>query len=439
MDHLSAMLSHEALREDEMTPKKSRGGSELTSCQTRALDMLKTGRNVFVTGAAGTGKSFLINTFMAAGNREKYPIVASTGAAAILVGGRTFHSFFGLGIMEGGIDGTIHRAVRNKKLVDRLRKADGIVIDEVSMLPGITLRVAEAIARRVRDDTSPWGGMKVIAVGDFAQLPPVGMNEYGGKDWGFMDECWDRSHFANALLQTTVRTTEPEFLQVLQSVREGRVTPQVVDFLESHRAESNDAFEGTRLFAHRATAETHNREKLERIKGPMIDMETMYDGDRQACQQLRKNAPIPERLFIKVGALVMLRRNDHSPAQRWVNGSLGHVIAANSEVIDIELLDGREIQISKQSFSALDGNGKEVATAWNFPINLAWATTIHKAQGATVDNLMVDLSRLWEPGQAYVALSRVRSSNGLRIENWKPSGIIAEPSVSQFYAGLARE
>lgn len=403
---------------------------ELTTCQAQALNVLSVHRNIFLTGAAGTGKSYLVQEFLRDKDPDLFPIVASTGAAAILVNGRTFHSFFGLGIMEGGRDGTVRKAMKNKKLIDRLRFAEGIVIDEVSMLSGTALSVAECIARMARRSEAPWGGLKIIAVGDFAQLPPVstaGMH----RDWAFTDDVWVRSSFHPAVLRSVVRTTEPEFLHILGLVRQGIVTPEVSDFLNAKRKDPAAHFEGTRLFAHRISAERFNLERLENIPAPLKQIETMYEGDARSIEQLQRNAPVPQLLQLKTGALVMLRKNDIY--HRYANGTLGYVISVNEDTLDLELLDGREIQVGKTYFSQLDGDGKETATAWNFPVNLAWASTIHKAQGASLDRMMVDLSRVWEPGHAYTALSRVRSHAGLFIENWKPSCILAEPLVQEFY------
>src|SRR5580692_8837694 len=133
----------------------------LNSDQQTALQILNKDGNVFITGAAGSGKSFLLRHYL---RGKTFPILASTGAAAILVGGRTFHSFFGLGIMQGGLEATVQRALTNKKLVRRLKKTQGVVIDEVSMLSGATLRAAETIARKAREQESPWGGLRVVAV-----------------------------------------------------------------------------------------------------------------------------------------------------------------------------------------------------------------------------------------------------------------------------------
>src|SRR3990167_5286875 len=142
--------------------KISSNQAALTNCQTKGLDVLERQGNVFLTGAAGTGKSFLLQRYLAGKPSESFPVVASTGAAAVLVGGRTFHSFFGLGILEGGPGATVTRAIRSGKVVRRLNGACCVIIDEVSMLSGVTLKVAETVARRARGSGEPWGGLRMI-------------------------------------------------------------------------------------------------------------------------------------------------------------------------------------------------------------------------------------------------------------------------------------
>lgn len=408
----------------------------LTPCQDRASDMLARQGNVFLTGAAGTGKSFLLERYLAGKPAEEFPIVASTGAAAVIVGGRTFHSFFGLGILEGGLESTIARALRSKKLLSRLQRAHCVVIDEVSMLPGAVLRAADLICRRARNEDSPWGGLRIIAVGDFAQLPPVAT---GGQptDWAFRHLAWALSDFQPALLSTVMRTRDAEFLDVLNAVRAGDVTPQVAQFLDSRTGDLPEDGEATRLYAHRARAEEYNLQRLDAIDHPLRAFRTEYEGDRRAIEGAQRVIPIPETLLLKQGALVMMRKNDPSGHYVYVNGSLGHVTFIEEDTLYVRLLTGEDIELGKELFTSLDGDGKPVLVARNFPVTLAWATTIHKAQGATLDRVIVDLSRLWEPGQAYVALSRVRSAAGLYIERWDRSSIRAEPLVTEFYDGLA--
>lgn len=408
----------------------------LTGCQRDALDVLEREGNVFLTGAAGTGKSYLLERYLKDKPTKAFPVVASTGAAAVLVGGRTFHSFFGLGIMEGGLEATIARAMKSRRLMQRLQQACCVIIDEVSMLSGATLHAAERIARKARNMDEPWGGLRIVAVGDFAQLPPVtpGMNV---KDWAFAHPTWIESGFQPALLSTVMRTRDAEFLDVLNLVRAGTANDEVRRFLDARLIDESEEIEGTRLYPHRAKADAYNHRRLESIPGSMHFFETQYMGDRRAIESAKRSLPIPEVLQLKEGALVMMRKNDASEERLFVNGSLGYVRGIEEDALTIALLSGEEVTVEPQKFSTLDGDGNELAAAWNFPVTLAWATTIHKAQGASLDRMIVDLSALWEPGQAYVALSRVRSADGLFIERWSASSIRAEPMVTAFYDAMA--
>jgi ATP-dependent DNA helicase PIF1 len=415
----------------------------LTVCQKKALDLLERQGNVFLTGAAGTGKSYLLDRYLAGKSAEDFPVVASTGAAAVLVGGRTFHSFFGLGIFEGGTDAAVARALGSRRVIGRLQRACCMVIDEVSMLSGATLQAAETVARTARGMDAPWGGLRIVAVGDFAQLPPV---TPGGqsKDWAFLHPVWQGSDFQPALLSTVMRTQDLNFLTILNFIREGLVNGDVLRFLDQRTARRPagpgplpEHEEGTRLYPHRAQAEEYNRQRLDAIPHPVRIIPTQFFGEERYVETARRVVPIPDELLLKEGALVMMRKNDVSGRLRWVNGSLGTVEKITEDTLEIRLLTGDEIAVGKEKFSCLDGDGREVAAAWNFPVMLAWAATIHKAQGASLDRMIVDLEALWEPGQAYTALSRVRSSSGLRIERWSPSSIRAEPLVTRFYNGLA--
>lgn len=408
----------------------------LTTCQSKGLDILEREGNVFLTGAAGTGKSFLLQQYLAGKPTDSFPVVASTGAAAVLVGGRTFHSFFGLGILEGGPDAAVARALRSGRLVSRLHRACCVIIDEVSMLSGATLKAAETVARRARRRNEPWGGLRIISVGDFAQLPPV-TPENTAKDWAFRHAVWQESDFQPALLSTVMRTQDIEFLTILNFIREGIVNERVEEFLNRHKAHSTAHVEGTRLYPHRAQAEAFNLQRLQAIPHPLRSFQTQYVGKEKFIEAAKKMIPIPETLLLKKGALIMMRKNDVTGGLHYVNGSLGYMQEIHEDALWIRLFSGEEIAVGKEKFSSLDGDGNEVVAAWNFPVTLAWATTIHKAQGASLDRMIVDLHALWEPGQAYVALSRVRSGSGLLIERWNPGSILAEPLVTQFYNTLA--
>lgn len=403
--------------------------SLLSPEQEQALELLRSGENVFLTGGAGSGKSYLIRHFMQELDLKQTPILASTGAAAVLLGGRTFHSFFGLGIMEGGVDAAYERASKDNRLLNRLRNVEGVIIDEISMIPGSALMVAEALSQKARDSKLPWGGMRVISVGDFAQLPPV--TRVGARDWAFLNEVWLRSGFQTCLLSHNQRVQDNEFLDVLSDVRYGKVTQRVFEFLSQKVRPHDEEDSGIRLFGRRDLSETFNHKKLAEIKETEVVIDSIYLGSEKHIESLIKMAPVPQKLILKVGCRVIFLQND--PQKRWINGTRGTVTKIEMDKITVKKDQGREVAVDKTTFSLQDAEGNITATVIQFPLTLAYATTIHKSQGATLDEVWCDLRSLWEPGQAYVALSRLRSAEGLKLVGWNPKSIIVDPKVLQFY------
>ncbi|WP_413289818.1 DEAD/DEAH box helicase [Bdellovibrio sp. HCB337] len=403
--------------------------TQLSPEQSHALELLRSGENVFLTGGAGSGKSYLIRHFMEELDPKQTPILASTGAAAVLLGGRTFHSFFGLGIMEGGVDATYERGAKDHRLLNRLKKVEGVIIDEISMIPGAALMVAEALAQKARDSKLPWGGMRVISVGDFAQLPPV--TRTGDRDWAFLNEVWARSGFQLCQLSHNQRVQDNEFLDVLADVRYGKVTQRVFDFLSDKVRPHDEEASGTRLFGRRDMSENFNQKKLSEINEVEVTIDAIYIGSEKHVETLMKVAPVPQKLTLKIGCKVIFLQND--PQKRWINGTRGTVTKIEVDKITVKKEHGREVNVDKSSFSMQDAEGNVTATAIQFPLSLAYATTIHKSQGSTLDELWCDLRSLWEPGQAYVALSRLRSAEGLKLVGWNPRSIIVDPKVLEFY------
>lgn len=405
---------------------------DLSVEQAAALDLLRSGENIFLTGGAGSGKSFLIRQYMKEVDSKELPILASTGAAAVLLGGRTFHSFFGLGIMDGGPDAAYERASRDNKLMSRLSKVEGVIIDEISMIPGQALMIAEALAQKARGSKLPWGGLRIIAVGDFAQLPPV--TRSGPRDWCFANQAWTASGFQTVVLSHNQRVSDNLFLDVLHDIRHGLSTPRVRDFLNDHIQPHDQDHPGTRLFPRKINAEKFNELKLSELDEEEVKIDTIYFGSERHIEILMKSAPVPLKLVLKLGCRVMFLQND--PQRRWVNGTRGVVTDIADDKIIVKKTNGREVQVDKSSFALQDAEGNVMASAIQFPLTLAYATTIHKSQGATLDDLWCDLSYLWEPGHAYVALSRLRDSSGLHLIGWNPRSIIVDPKVLDFYKKL---
>jgi len=405
---------------------------KLTPSQKKGLKALQEeGGNIFLTGGPGTGKSFLITEYLRQA-QEKIPVIASTGTSAILVGGRTFHSFFGLGIMQGGPKAVCERALKSNRLRRRLRDLRTIVIDEVSMLSYSAFDCSEKIARKLRKSESPWGGLRVIAVGDFAQLPPISRG--GRKEWCFLGEAWEKSEFKKMELTEVMRTEDTAFLEILEDIRWGRASERVAQFL-NERVVSGEEMDSDvpHIFPRRAETDAFNQIKLAEIEGPARNYETEYGGKNDYIDRLMKDAPIPPVIVLKEGALIMIRMND--PKQRFVNGTIGVIEEMHEEVLLVKLRK-KTIELEPFSFTMLDGDGEEAAFAVNFPVTLAYASTIHKVQGTTLPRIHVSLKNLWEPGQAYVALSRAQSGDGVTLMDWDKHSIKADELVIEFYNGV---
>lgn len=411
----------------------------MNDCQKKAFDKLcDTNDNVFLTGGAGTGKSYVLKHFrdLSCEYGEFVPVAASTGAAAILVGGQTFHRMFGLGVASD-VTSAVTAALQKPSVIRRLQSIDTLVIDEVSMLPDYAITAAERVAYLARKIDAPWGGIRIIAVGDFRQLPPVTKNGEA-RPWAFLSEAWEKSDFTPLLLKTPVRSVDPHFNDILQDARLGKHTERLSSFLKERIVD--EGFDGLmpRVYATRESVEHFNVTRLSELSGRHHVFPTEYQGSEHIEALLKKESPIPEVLILKVGALVMLRNND--PDDQWVNGSLGTVLEILPDSVCVRLHTGADVLVERAQFLYNNEFGDVLGWAENFPMCLAWATTIHKSQGATMDAALFDLSRLWEPGQLYVALSRVKSPDGVKVLKWNPArAFVRDPKVSEFHKKLLED
>lgn len=414
----------------------------LNEGQKKAFRTCITNQHIFLTGGAGTGKSFIVNRYrkMMEDMGATVPVVASTGAAAVLVGGQTFHRFFGL---DGArdVEALVNRALSKEYVWHRLSKVGAIILDEVSMLPGYAFEAAYQIAQRVRRSSEPWGGMGILAVGDFRQLPPVVKQYEGPRPWVFLTKAWEETGFVPAMLTEPVRATDRDFVAILNDARIGKLTERIEAFLNEKTVGQIEA-DIPRVFARKVDVESFNQKKLAELTGNTVLRSTEYKGHDRYTDELRKNAPIPEQLAFRRGALVMMRQNAKDDS--YVNGSLGHIVDFYGEsgpdpMIIVKLLSGQSIMVAPSKFMLTDEFGDILATCENYPMTLAWATTIHKSQGATMDAALLDLAGLWEPGQLYVALSRVRSPDGIKVISWDPRAFKKDRKVSEFHKELLEQ
>lgn len=401
--------------------------------------------HIFVTGPAGTGKTTLLNEFLH--TTDKTVVVAApTGVAALAIGGQTLHSLLRLPL---GILGKRDLGFCPKPTLQLLRAIDTLVIDEVSM---VSADVMDAIDRRMRQakgrKTVPFGGAQLLMFGDLYQLAPVvsGKAETSyftdtyRSPWFFDAKVWQETTLQTITLDTIHRQSDPEFQSVLQSLRHGHIEPdtgRMLNEVGSRQPENPDIIT---LATTNNTVTKINAERLAALPGRGQVAVAEIDGEFPPGQ-----FPADQELELKEGAQVMFLRNDtgNPDGPRWVNGSVGRVLAIDSTV-SVELDSGDTVEVEPVTWEKIryeyDPGTKEishdvVAEFTQFPLRLAWAVTIHKAQGKTLDEALIDLgSRVFAAGQTYVALSRLTSLEGLYLKRLlRPSDIIVDADVVRFF------
>ncbi|MDZ4776359.1 MAG: DEAD/DEAH box helicase [Alphaproteobacteria bacterium] len=388
---------------------------------------------VFLTGRAGTGKSHFIRTLLKEDQHRPQVVLAPTGLAAMNIGGQTVHSFFGLPprLLLG------FKEKPNWFFTQNVRRLSRIVVDEISMLRADTLDAMDSHLRAARKSVKPFGGVQMLLVGDFYQLPPV----VRGDEGRMMEEAGYGSPFAfsaHVLRDAPVsafeltemrRQTDSHFISLLQSIRDNNNVRAAVDELNAACCDAPPLpVRPVLLCATNAVADAYNLRGLQSLPGDPKVFEGGFKGELPKSGIPNDRLPAPMTLALKRGARVIFTQND--PAGRWVNGTLGAVIEIEDELVRV-LIDGvgnvrgDEVDVPRSTWpqtrwqwdeKAQEMNMKEEWRYVQFPLAAAWAITIHKAQGMTLDAVEVDLGRgAFAAGQTYVALSRARSMAGLRL------------------------
>lgn len=411
--------------------------------ENRFIAAAHAGRNCFLTGMAGTGKSTLLKRFISESVR-RVDITAPTGVAALNVGGMTIHRFCGmlLGPQPGQSNeeyfDQLKRDTRRSILAgfNRVRRCEILVIDEISMLPGRQFDFVEFLFRRLRGRNEPFGGCQVICTGDFLQLPPVRTSESEPYDWAFQSPAWIAGEFKTVTLETVRRQDEPAFVGALADFRNGRVWGESARLLQS-RVRSNPPATMPRLFTHNAQVDKWNVFQLSELPDAEKILEAEQTGPDHQREFLTKNLLTPATLHLKPGALVMFTVNKNEQGRReplFVNGQIGTVSELSNSLVQVRLKCGDVIPVER--FTWRYSQEEDAATFTQFPLRLAWAMTIHKSQGLTLDSAYLDIRAAREPGQAYVAVSRVRTLAGLNFKEWF-KGLHVSPEAIQFYKEVA--
>ncbi|OJD30801.1 dna repair and recombination protein pif1 [Diplodia corticola] len=475
----------------------------LSQGQRAVLDMVvNQEKSIFFTGPAGTGKSLLLKRIIE-GLTVKYldegsasvAVTASTGLAAFSIGGTTLHRFAGIGLGNAPTKRLISDIMKDREFkLQRWRDVKVLIIDEISMVDATLFDKLDTIARHVRMDDSPFGGIQLVITGDFFQLPPV----LQGRDDGSPRFCFEAQAWQTAVKHTIgltqiFRQKDPVFAGMLNEIREGHLSPTSIDVFKAlsrpPKTLVDNGPEPAELFALRRDADAANTRRMHNIKKAVNTYHAIDGGiitDTATRQKLLADCTAPEVLQIKENAQVMLIKNIN---KTLVNGSLGRVVGfANkhtfirgqwttqppdqthhwraklqpSLLVDCEkdlpvfpvvrfqlpsgdarteLCEPAEWSVERWVREPWSHDGWDVeilATRTQVPLILAWALSIHKSQGQTLELVKVDLNRVFEMGQAYVALSRAKTMEGLQVLNFSPGKVTAHPRVKAFYAALEK-
>ena len=410
--------------------------------QEQALAILKTGANVFLTGEPGSGKSYTINQYTRyLRSRGIEPAVtASTGIAATQIGGMTVHSWSGIGIKSALNKYDLDKICSTEYIVKRIQRAKVLIIDEVSMLPPDTLSMVEVVCREIRQSGEPFGGLQTILVGDFFQLPPIIKNNYQANSqislikvptgrFAYDSPAWKKANFMTCYLTEQHRQDDKKFFSLLTAIRENKFSKSHLRQIEKRKKDHEAVTDVTpKLYTHNANVDSVNDEMLSKIISKTEEFHMTSRGSRALVESLKKGCLSPEVLALKVGARVMFTKNNAKAG--FVNGTLGVVedFAELSGLPIVKTRDKRWITVESMDWM-VEERGAARATITQLPLRLAWAITVHKSQGMSLDEAVMDLSQVFEFGQGYVALSRVRRLKGLYLLGWNERAFQVHPDV----------
>lgn len=406
--------------------------------QEQALTILKTGANVFLTGEPGSGKTHTTLAYIdyLRSHGVEPAITASTGIAATHLRGMTIHSFSGMGISKNLSDYDVDRIATIQYINKRIKKTTVLIIDEVSMLDGSLLTDFDKICREVKQNQYPFGGMQVVLVGDFFQLPPVTQG-FESKNYAFQSAIWGKLGLVTCYLTEQHRQADEDdtLLSVLKAIRSNDIDQMHIEYLQSRVKTLADVSEmTTKLFTRNVAVDTINTNALKKISNGEKKFTMHTSGKDTLVAQLVKGCLSPQELVLKKDAVVMCTKNN--PQAGFYNGTLGTVVDfehyTNYPIIKTK--DGRRITIAPMDWT-IEEEGKVKAQVTQIPLRLAWAITIHKSQGMSMDEAVIDLSDTFEYGQGYVALSRLRSLSGLHLigfnnKTFQVHGDVLEQDIS---------
>ncbi|PIV90348.1 helicase [Candidatus Gracilibacteria bacterium CG17_big_fil_post_rev_8_21_14_2_50_48_13] len=408
--------------------------------QTTALDILKMGRNVFLTGAPGTGKTYVLRSYVRyLRDHGVFPVLSSpTGIAASHIGGMTIHSCFGLGHVEEVPSPSYLKRALGKPLVRRrLSGMQVLIVDEVSMLSPVLFETMDLMLRLAKEKDVPFGDVQVVFSGDFFQLAPVSRTREEIR-YAWQTPLWEALGFHTCYLHEVYRQRDGELLTLLEEIRCGNVSEGSMDALRRrYRRLPKVLVEPTKLYTHNADIDRINAERLEALDGRSATFLMKEQGPPDKTKKILSSSLLSPALQLKVGAAVMFIKN--SPQGEFINGTMGTVLDFDEEdgypLVETE---GGLIHATPLEWLMEDEEGKTEAKVTQVPLRLAWAITVHKSQGMTLDAAEIDLSKTFEPGQGYVALSRLKTMDGLMLMGMNQVALLVDEVVSSYDAQMRR-
>src|SRR3989344_1418702 len=383
--------------------------------QQEAFEVFKLGYNVYLTGSAGSGKTFLLNKYINYLKNKDVGvgITASTGIAATHMNGRTIHSWAGIGIKDELTRDHMEKLLRNTKFRIRFLATKVLIIDEISMLHSFRLDMVDIVCRAFKKNELPFGGLQVILSGDFFQFPPVCKK---GEDGSFVDtsNAWRRMGIKVCYLTEQHRQQDDDYLKLLNCIRSGNVTNNALGLLvDRFNKEVVLEITPTKLYTHNLDVYAINNFELDKITEEAKTFKMHTSGEPHLVEVLKSGCLAPEVLTLKKGAVVMFVKNNFDKG--YVNGTLGKIIDFDQSGYPIVMTIKKTKVIASPTSWEIEENRVKLAEISQIPLRLAWAITVHKSQGMSLDVAEIDLSKSFAFGMGYVALSRVRTLAGIKL------------------------
>ena len=381
--------------------------------QGLALEIMLSGESVLLTGPAGSGKTFVLNQFIRLSKHEgkHVSVTATTGLAATHLGGTTIHAWSGMGVHDEIPGGFVDHMAKGRREI--IEKTDVLIIDEISMLHDFRLDMVDQICRLVRKKPdTPFGGIQIIMSGDFFQLPPI--NRGGSRAGGFVvnSNAWSELDPTVCYLQEQYRQDDEQLSEILNALRDGDLRRRHAEALLERTQITPEDDDITELHTVNVDVDRINEARLEQLAGDEIFYTQATTGSANYVENLQRSVLAPSTLRLKEGALVMAVKN--SMDRKYANGSIGTVVAfePGSEYPIVQFRNGKEVTMQPDTWELRDGDKKRASIS-QIPLRLAWAITVHKSQGMTLDAARIDLRKAFVEGMGYVALSRVKNLDTL--------------------------